>query len=1698
MSDITVDSGVRLPQNHVNAVACLVAAGADVKLGPAEAINPHQSAAAFRKFSRRLVAKLVVDEWKNRELMSLIVWNEKSQKAKGLARSDHAHVVVLYPSQGELTDYPRILQLPKGHGGSHQYVSGWRDLAKGQDLVRQRGVCGTDLHFRSSPVFVASDVSYYFSTEEFIEKFAGHELLQQPAKSGSSNFGITVFVVSRYLPDKPNSLMVERYQAPECSLYVEDDESSDSEDGQPRMVRNDFPSVDAVEAVAEYKEGHIHFHASTQASDSFYRHVVRNDLLTRPRVTVSVDGRMLECQTHVERRAGPYAIVRCLIRCVNPVEVQPDEPMRPWTLPPSFVCYDGRMVVGQSVTLLHCFRTEVEQASSMSAAVSTTLRRALTAVPEGQRKCLDPYTPLLARCAKASVEEALAVSKGASKLTLPYLSGAQSAVDDQVAQRLVDTAHIPSGLANALARMTRKQSYLQFAGELLGALGELAGFVWDLICKWAVSFREFVVPKTSELTPLVADPMSILSASLRLGLAALRKVRGFKSKAEFILGRAGQWSAPAAFLTWAHKHPKTAFVIEELAHVAVCVITAFAEEVLKKTLGFPLTAVFGAVEGIINMARTFISSEEKDRTMAATMAAQLIVHTAGHVLLWLMPLWVSVPLHAVKNFLTERKGRRMMFQAMFDKLAKAQFEFTHLDDFAALEASEPSEDWATKTQSLFVKEPDGTLIPLAEVAPLLNLESKKTAVTRIPRIANPITDLFSKPTNSLITSCMVAVTRLEVRPRFTAAAGFWESTETDFLAMLTDLDDIGFQCMSVEETVSYFESRPWTTAHKRLRIEQYLKAYGGAGRADKSISVKTDEVLMIRDELGDEDHEHVNKSRPLCPVDEVGLLATHWVVPCKKWLSTVRYWSLMEDGDANDVHWKACEGPIGALNFAFAYVLETRADLISEKANYLLRDMGCDIVWLAHGDDMILFWHDPDGQMYAFAFDLKTCDLSSGAKYQTCFGNIVSSVTMGEAAPWLTAWMAAKTGRFKIRTPETELLGIDVVHVKDGVSTITGEMATSLLAVGLQLFPIPRILAEVGANIKSFPEVVRKVLRAGGVDPVFETGEGGALWRDAESLTFLGGAFSIRGEQLSWFSLGVVKQGLLGHSTLPVTSTSMRFDAAVAVSMPDLAATPVGRAIKRLLTRFWSIDEEFRAESVVQWLNDVQHSNRYVAEIGIQYTAPRISRVDYFRVMRKLCAGHGYPDPEPELRSIIHECDADINPGWPWGPPSIQASMMSLYVARFGLPESEKVAIPASPFDAVHESFSMVASIVHLGREIFALLCDSDDMSHKPKNAKPKGKSGKPARWELNLVKVNNQLEQQNQRLRAKMISAGAGSGKRPRKREALGSPTDFPQNNLMASGGRTQAGIQSGIDPGPTINASVSYSVVTLLLQPGLGTLFSWLFTIAQLYDGYEFTALDIIFVPDVSAFAADGSAGRLTLAVDYDVMGTPPISMANAMLTNPNVPAMGSSTVTLRLDPKRLNTAMKYVRAGLVPPGGDAKSYDAGKLYVCTEGFQDANVIGNIFARYKIKFYNPRPTGMNIAPSNNTIAMMSFSGSNVTSGVNAQVVIGAFFIINNIGATISATTANTIALLAGSYLLIGRFFYASSGGSMTSAAAQVSVGTFSGGSSGYNGGAVTSYNMDNIAPSTAGAGQLYGLYSGATFTGTLAVSGQLIIIAV
>jgi hypothetical protein len=160
-------------------------------------------------------------------------------------------------------------------------------------------------------------------------------------------------------------------------------------------------------------------------------------------------------------------------------------------------------------------------------------------------------------------------------------------------------------------------------------------------------------------------------------------------------------------------------------------------------------------------------------------------------------------------------------------------------------------------------------------------------------------------------------------------------------------------------------------------------------------------------------------------------------------------------------------------------------------------------------------------------------------------------------------------------------------------------------------------------------------------------------------------------------------------------------------------------------------------------------------------------------------------------------------------------------------------------------------------------------------------------------------------------------------------------------------------------INGSVGFAATAFNINPGQSGTFPWGNKIAQLYERYDFKFLEFYICSEVSAYAAQGQTGVVMMSCDYDASDAAPTTKQQVLDTNPHtVPCLPSveRPIVLRLDCREMRTSdAKYVRPGSQPANTDLKTYDAGILYVSTQGNANTTNIGELHVRYRCELRKP-----------------------------------------------------------------------------------------------------------------------------------------------
>lgn len=236
-----------------------------------------------------------------------------------------------------------------------------------------------------------------------------------------------------------------------------------------------------------------------------------------------------------------------------------------------------------------------------------------------------------------------------------------------------------------------------------------------------------------------------------------------------------------------------------------------------------------------------------------------------------------------------------------------------------------------------------------------------------------------------------------------------------------------------------------------------------------------------------------------------------------------------------------------------------------------------------------------------------------------------------------------------------------------------------------------------------------------------------------------------------------------------------------------------------------------------------------------------------------------------------------------------------------------------------------------------------------------------------------------------KKKGARKGNGSRPLGPNSMKQPRALGGQNMRGGGGsslgttstsRFRQTIEEDEYIGE-VNGSVSFATTGYSINPGQSGTFPWGNKIAQLYERYDFNYLEFYICSEVSAFATQGQTGVVVLSCDYDSSDVAPTTKQQVEDTDPHTkPCLPSfqKPIRLILDCKEMRTSdAKYVRPGSQPANTDIKTYDAGVLYVSTQGNQNTSNIGELHVRYRCTLKKP----VLESPTSLQGAVVHFSGT-------------------------------------------------------------------------------------------------------------------------
>lgn len=149
------------------------------------------------------------------------------------------------------------------------------------------------------------------------------------------------------------------------------------------------------------------------------------------------------------------------------------------------------------------------------------------------------------------------------------------------------------------------------------------------------------------------------------------------------------------------------------------------------------------------------------------------------------------------------------------------------------------------------------------------------------------------------------------------------------------------------------------------------------------------------------------------------------------------------------------------------------------------------------------------------------------------------------------------------------------------------------------------------------------------------------------------------------------------------------------------------------------------------------------------------------------------------------------------------------------------------------------------------------------------------------------------------------------------------------------------------TITGTTTFSVSSLVANPGMASGFPWLAKLASKYEQYRFRKL----IYDYRSVCATSEAGVVMMSFDYDALDPAPVSKSDQAQTIPN--AENNAWVNNRLVVP-VDQTIRFTRQGSVA-SSDLKTYDLGNMWISTAYGTGTNTWGELYVEYEVELKRP-----------------------------------------------------------------------------------------------------------------------------------------------
>lgn len=156
-------------------------------------------------------------------------------------------------------------------------------------------------------------------------------------------------------------------------------------------------------------------------------------------------------------------------------------------------------------------------------------------------------------------------------------------------------------------------------------------------------------------------------------------------------------------------------------------------------------------------------------------------------------------------------------------------------------------------------------------------------------------------------------------------------------------------------------------------------------------------------------------------------------------------------------------------------------------------------------------------------------------------------------------------------------------------------------------------------------------------------------------------------------------------------------------------------------------------------------------------------------------------------------------------------------------------------------------------------------------------------------------------------------------------------------------------------IAGTTAFAGKKISLNPGLEASFPWLYAIANNYESYKFNSLTV----EYETCCSTSTEGTVMIAIDYDASDDAPAEKKRLLAYHNAVRTAPWNRATMKASkPDLQRNGQKMTRNHPLGNNLDIKTYDAGNIFVYTQGFLMGTTCGELYLSYDIELHTPKVT--------------------------------------------------------------------------------------------------------------------------------------------